>query len=227
MQDDPCTFHWQAELANGRTGSASRRAFREASGLGQVPAQAAVRRSFARGIPGSAAVARCRTNPVRATTGVRSAIRPGVPRVAPAVFKVRGCTHSHWVAPLHRRAPPRLFRDTGEAARPPPSARLAIQDLQHKVGSSRWGRARAWCAGRGCGTRLIHCNGQTGRRLRRKYDSALIRKAKTRRAIVWEAGTFWPPTRARPTPRGRCVMGHILIVDDDLHARLAMPQRSQ
>ena len=184
MQDDPCTFHWQAELANGRTGSASRRAFRDTSGLGQVPAQAAIHRSFARAIPGSA-VARCRTNPVRATTGVRSAIRRGESRVAPAVFKVRGCAHSRWVTPLRRRAPrcPELRRRHG-----------GDTNLQHKAGSSRRGRARAWCADGAVEPGLYTVTGRQAGGLRRKCNSVLIRKAKTRRAVVWEVVTFWPPT---------------------------------
>jgi hypothetical protein len=51
MQDDPCTFYWQAELANGRTGAARHRAIQDACCLGQVP--------------------------VRATTGVTNAVRRG------------------------------------------------------------------------------------------------------------------------------------------------------
>jgi hypothetical protein len=51
MQDDPCTFYWQAELANGRTGASRHRAIQDACCLGQVP--------------------------VRATTGVTNAVRRG------------------------------------------------------------------------------------------------------------------------------------------------------
>jgi hypothetical protein len=40
MQDDPCTFYWQEEMANRRTPSASLRTFEDASDLGQVSAQA-------------------------------------------------------------------------------------------------------------------------------------------------------------------------------------------
>ncbi len=64
---------------------------------------------------------------------------------------------------------------------------------------------------------------QTGD-LRRKYHSALIRKAKLPRDHV-EGRPFWqgwPKRRIeRPTRRGRWLMRRILVVDDDLHTRLA------
>jgi hypothetical protein len=47
---------------------------------------------------------------------------------------------------------------------------------------------------RGVEPGLYTVTGRQAGGLRRKCNSVLIRKAKTRRAVVWEVVTFWPPT---------------------------------
>ena len=108
---------------------------------------AAIRRSFAQGIRGSAAMPCCLTNPARTTT---SAARPGATRCTPQVARPastaaaylrhvflkcaasRGAQKSaltevvpalrrpRWSATVRRRAPPKRLRDVDCAMRTPP-----------------------------------------------------------------------------------------------------------
>ena len=55
MQDDPCTFHWQEKLANGRTAIGAASGLSDASALGQVSARAAAIRRLS-----------CKTPPLNA-----------------------------------------------------------------------------------------------------------------------------------------------------------------
>ena len=151
MKDDPCTFYWQAELANGRTGAAPHRAIQDASRWAGPVRTAAIRRSLARAIPVSAAVPRSRTNHAHAMTGVTRAIWPreirGAEQIAgPAVTGAahavpvrsallgsrenprRGrCPGATTLALVSAGPPSRLFRDGGKRRE------LRRHDLQHKT----------------------------------------------------------------------------------------------
>jgi len=125
---------------------------------------AAIRRSFAQGIRGSAAMPCCLTNPRAQRQARLDRVRRAARRrlrglhqrrllILRHVFlkcaASRGARKSgltevvpalrrpRWSAPVRRRAPPKRFRDVDCAMRTQPRQDLHHQDLHHKVSSTR------------------------------------------------------------------------------------------
>jgi hypothetical protein len=105
--------------------------------------------------------ARVRTS---SRAGARSAVRPGATGCETRIRRLRRrrpCA-ALTIALLRlvpRRAPPKPYRDAGRARRTPRRAGLEQSTRTTPLGMNSRRRPA-----HGCGTRLIHCGGQTGRR---------------------------------------------------------------
>jgi hypothetical protein len=133
---------------------------------------------------------------------------------------------SHRSAPLRHGAPPRLFRDVGRAPRTPDPATIErVQCRSHRTRQiERLASTVAWhIAGRdgayilgptasGCGTGLIHCGGQTGRRFAAEMRYCTDSHGKTAARSCGRSSLLQGRlTRRieRPTPRGRSYASYL------------------
>jgi hypothetical protein len=181
----------------------------------------AARRSSVRGIPGSAAVICRRTNPALVATG---AARPGEAhlhatdrrvlhqpaRLTPCqVFSMRCSARRRLDNPRRGCFGTRAeTRTSGPAMIERPPCRSNVSH-QRRHGASRPGPSInfpvRWALG--CGTGLIHCRGQTGRRFAAEMRYCADSQGKTARAIGWRVVPILQGWLTRHVERVRCRNG--------------------